>query len=137
MRSASRSCSKLLVRDAIGLPKLFETPGSHGGGIHGGDVGIGQQREQLQALQRADAMGQQGSGGGIVQIARIHDGRKIEMMFDQKLNRALFLRGHLNALAGGARELDRETRVVAALNAFAGVVKEQGKAQQCEVSISE
>src|ERR1700722_7492849 len=45
---------QLLMRDEIGLPKLFEPPRSHGGGIHGGDVGVGQKCQELQPFQSSD-----------------------------------------------------------------------------------
>jgi hypothetical protein len=39
----------------------------------------------------------------------------------------------LNALHGRMRKLDGETRMVAAVGAFAGVVEEQRKTQQPEI----
>ena len=64
MRSVSSSVQQLLMRDAVGLPQLFQTPGSHGGGIDRGDVGVGQKRQELQPFQRADALGQQRAVAG-------------------------------------------------------------------------
>ena len=55
------------------------------------------------------------------------------MMLDQKLDGALLFGAHLNALGRRARELDRQARVIAAVGAFARVVKQQREAEQRQV----
>ncbi len=58
-----------LMGDAIRLPELLQSPGRHGRGIDGGDVGVGEDGQQLELLDGADALGQHAGGGGIVEVA--------------------------------------------------------------------
>ena len=58
---------------------------------------------------------------------------KIEMMRDQKFNRALVVGRHLNALHRRLRQLNGQARVVAVVGAFAGVMKQQREPKQGQV----
>ncbi len=65
---------QLLMSCAIGLPEAVEPPRRHRARIYRGDVGKGQNGEQLQHLDCSDAVCQRARGCRIIQVARIHHG---------------------------------------------------------------
>ena len=55
------------------------------------NVGVREQAQSLKALQVSDGLGESGDRGGIENVAALHRGGHLQMMFDERPNFCLFL----------------------------------------------
>ncbi len=78
-----------------------------------GDIGISKNHQKFEALHGADAIRQHARRGGIVQVARVHDGGQIQMMLDQEFHRGPVLGRHFKPLHRLACQLYGSMRMMA------------------------
>ncbi len=128
----AQGAGDLAVADTVEPPELFGPPGGHGGWVDAGDIGVGHERQQAQALVRLGERGDVARRLGIIEVPRLKDGREGEVILDEEQDD-----GRIHLVQSGpfketAAQADGFLAVVLAA-ALADVVQEEGQFQQPEV----
>ena len=115
---------KLVLHDFVNAPQTLQPPGRHRVGTHRG-ARVRQNREQLQAFDSSNAIGELADCGWIVDIAAAHHIGQIQLMLDQEVYIALFLGRQADAFHGLPGELHRCRHYLARRRSASRAVEQQ------------
>ena len=95
---------QLVVDRQVELPQLLGAPRRHDAGIDRADIGVGHQRQRLEALDGLHLVRHVADGLRVEQVARLHGLGKLQVLADQKEHGFAIRLRHLDARHGVSRQ---------------------------------